>query len=117
MSSLTEKQNAISSERAIANLMALYAYRNDDADIAGLGDLYADAVFTLDGTAAPNIMIDVDEEMGTAVGRAYWTLYQTVPGTPRVAILSGRYPGRFERRDGNWRFTERIATSLWRLAA
>jgi ketosteroid isomerase-like protein len=145
MSSLTEKQNAISSERAIANLMALYAYRNDDADIAGLGDLYAEAVFTLDGTAArgrdeieaaargiiqvredgrstttheiTNIMIDVDEEMGTAVGRAYWTLYQTVPGTPRVAILSGRYFDRFERRDGQWRFTERNATSLWQLAA
>jgi hypothetical protein len=34
-----------------------------------------------------------------------------------VAILSGRYLDRFERRDGEWRFTERIATSLWRLAA
>jgi ketosteroid isomerase-like protein len=145
MSSLTEKQSAISSERAIANLMALYAYRNDDADIAGLGELYAEAVFTLDGTAArgrdeiearargiiqvredgrsattheiTNIMIDVDEEMGTAVGRAYWTLYQTVSGKPRVAILSGRYLDRFERRHGEWRFTERTATSLWQLAA
>ncbi|HEY0694597.1 MAG TPA: nuclear transport factor 2 family protein [Kribbella sp.] len=145
MSDATETQTAISSERVIANLMAAYAYRNDDADFAGLGDLYADAVFTLDGTAAhgreemeagarniievgedgrstttheiTNIMIEIDEEAGTAVGQAYWTLYQTVSGTPRQPVLSGRYLDRFERRDGQWRFAERNATSLWKAAA
>ena len=145
MSNTTEKRNAMSSERVIANLMSAYAYRNDDADFAGLGDLYADAVFSLDGAAAhgreemetgarniievgedgrstttheiTNIMIEIDEEAGTAIGHAYWTLYQTVSGTPRQPVLSGRYLDRFERRDGQWRFAERNATTLWRAAA
>lgn len=135
----------MSSEREIENLISAYAYRNDDADFAGLGDLYADAVFTLDGTSArgreemetaardiirvgedgrstttheiTNIMIEVDEEAGTAVAHAYWTLYQTVSGTPRRPALSGRYLDRFERRDGRWRFAERNATTRWRAAA
>jgi ketosteroid isomerase-like protein len=130
----------LSSERVIENLVASYAFLNDDADIAGLGELFADAVCTLDGTTArgseevetlartiinvgadgrsttsheiTNIMIEVDEVGGTAIGRAYWTLYQAVSGTPRQPVLSGRYLDRFERRDGRWRFAERIATSL-----
>ncbi|MFF3440137.1 nuclear transport factor 2 family protein [Streptosporangium sp. NPDC002721] len=145
MSSPTEKQAAVSSEREIENLISSYAYRNDDADFAGLGDLYADAVFTLDGMSAhgreemetaargivevgedgrstttheiTNIVIEIDEEAGTAVGHAYWTLYRTVSGTPRRPVLSGRYLDRFERRDGRWRFAERNATTRWRAAA
>ena len=136
---------SLSSERAIENLIASYAFLNDDADIAGLGELFADAVCTLDGTTArgseevetlartiidvgadgrsttsheiTNIMLDIDEVAGTAVGRAYWTLYQAVSGTPRKPVLSGRYLDRFERRNGRWRFAERIATSLWKAAA
>jgi hypothetical protein len=136
---------SLSSERAIENLIASYAFLNDDADIAGLGELFADAVCTLDGTTArgseevetlartiidvgadgrsttsheiTNIMLDIDEVAGTAVGRAYWTLYQAVSGTPRQPVLSGRYLDRFERRNGRWRFAERIATSLWKAAA
>jgi len=135
---------SLSSERAIENLIASYAFLNDDADIAGLGELFADAVCTLDGTTArgseevetmartiinlgadvrsttsheiTNIMLDIDEVGGTAIGRAYWTLYQAVSGTPRQPVLSGRYLDRFERRDGQWRFAERIATSLWQAA-
>jgi ketosteroid isomerase-like protein len=136
---------SLSSERAIENLVSSYAFLNDDADIAGLGDLFADAVCTLDGITArgkqevetlarniidvgadgrsttsheiTNLMIEVDEVGGTALGRAYWTLYQAVSGTPREPVLSGRYLDRFERRDGRWRFAERIATSLWKAAA
>jgi ketosteroid isomerase-like protein len=140
----TANHAPVSSERAIENLISSYAFRNDDADFAGLGELFADAVFALDGAAAhgreeietlartiievrpdgrsattheiTNLMIEVDEEAGTAVSHAYWTLYQTVSGTPRQPILSGRYVDRFERRDGKWRFTERTATSLWKAA-
>jgi ketosteroid isomerase-like protein len=136
---------SLSSERAIENLVSSYAFLNDDADFAGLGDLFADAVCTLDGITArgrqevealarnivdvgadgrsttsheiTNIMIEVDEVGGTAIGRAYWTLYQAVSGTPRQPVLSGRYLDRFERRDGRWRFAERTATSLWKAAA
>jgi len=97
---------SLSSERAIENLVSSYAFLNDDADIVGLGELFADAVCTLDGVTArgrqevealarniidvgqdgrsttsheiTNIMIEVDEVGGTAMGRAYWTLYQAV---------------------------------------
>ena len=48
----TANHVSVSSERAIANLIASYAFLNDDADIAGLGELFADAVCTLDGTTA-----------------------------------------------------------------
>ncbi|MEU7276169.1 MULTISPECIES: nuclear transport factor 2 family protein [Streptomyces] len=141
MSSSPEQQRFAASECEISNLMSAYAYRNDDYDISGLGDLFADAVFTLDGTAArgrteieelargiievradgrsatthelTNIMISVDEAAATAVGHAYWTLYRTVPGTPREAVLSGRYLDHFAYRDGRWGFAERRATTLW----
>jgi ketosteroid isomerase-like protein len=143
MTALT--RGSLSSERAIENLIASYAFLNDDADIAGLGELFADAVCTLDGVTArgnqevetwartiinigadgrsttsheiTNTMIEVDEVAGTAIGRAYWTLYQAVSGSPRQPILAGRYLDCFERRDGRWRFAERIATSLWKAAA
>jgi ketosteroid isomerase-like protein len=140
----TANHISVSSERAIENLISSYAFLNDDADITGLGELFADAVCTLDGVTArgrqeiqalarniidvgadgrstsheiTNIMIEVDEVGGTAIGRAYWTLYQAVSGTPRQPVLSGRYLDRFERRNGRWRFAERIATSLWKAAA
>ena len=135
---------SLSSERAIENLIASYAFLNDDADIAGLGELFADAVCTLDGTTArgseevetlartiidvgadgrsttsheiTNIMLDIDEVAGTAVGRAYWTLYQAVSGTPPQPVLSGRYLDRFECRDVQWQFAERTATTRWQAA-
>jgi hypothetical protein len=141
----TANHVSLSSERAIENLISSYAFRNDDADIVGIGELFADAVCTLDGVTArgrqevetlarniidvgadgrsttsheiTNIMIEVDEVGGTAIGRAYWTLYQAVSGTPRQPVLAGRYLDRFERRNGQWRFSERIATSLWKAAA
>jgi ketosteroid isomerase-like protein len=141
----TGNHGSVSSERAIENLISSYAFLNDDADISGIGELFAEAVCTLDETTArgreevetlarniidvredgrstttheiTNIMIEVDEVAGTAVGHAYWTLYQTVSGTPRQPVLSGRYLDRFERRDGQWRFAERNATSLWKAAA
>jgi 3-phenylpropionate/cinnamic acid dioxygenase small subunit len=124
-----------SSYRAIENLIATYAELVDDGDFAGVGTLLADATFT--GSSAPvsspdaiekmfrgmlivhdggtprtkhvttNIVIEVDEEAGTAVSRAYFTVLQALPGLPLQPIVSGRYRDRFERRDGQWRFAER----------
>ena len=141
----TANHVSVSSERAIANLIASYAFLNDDADIAGLGELFADAVCTLDGTTArgrqevealartiinvgqdgrsttshefTNIMIDVDEGAGTAVGQAYWTVYQAVSGCPRQRIPPGPVHSHFELGDGVWRFAEWTATTLWTAAA
>ena len=136
------KEN-ISNERAIENLMVSYAYANDDADIKQLGQLFKDATFKLDAVTAigsdeieaiaitmievmpngrsstthelTNIIIAIDVKAGTATGNAYWTLYKTIPGTPRMAVLSGRYHDAFILKDGQWYFKERNATILWKL--
>jgi hypothetical protein len=54
-----------------------------------------------------NVAIEVDEEAGTAVSRAYFTVLQALPGMALQPIVSGRYRDRFERYDGQWRFAER----------
>jgi len=133
--------SSASSERAIENLISSYAFLNDDADVPALGELFADALYTLDDTSArgrpqieaiagamiqtnpdgtsttrhtiSNLIIEVDDEAGTAEARAYWTLLQSVPGLPLEPVRSGRYHDRFERQDGAWRFVERTATTTW----
>jgi SnoaL-like protein len=107
----------------------------DDGDFAGVGTLLADATFNGgagsvsgrdaiekmlvdslivydDGTprtkhVTTNVAIEVDEEAGTAVSRAYFTALQALPDLALQPIVSGRYHDRFERRDGKWRFVER----------
>ena len=134
----------ISRERAIENLMVSYAYINDDGNIKGLGDLFSDATFRLDNHSATgrqeleaiagsmitlrddsrsattheitNIMIEIDADGITATGKAYWTLYKTISGSAREAILSGRYLDKLVYRENQWSFLERNATTLWKLA-
>lgn len=138
---MSETSSTISSERAIANLLAAYAFRNDDADITGLGDLFADATFTLDGNTArgkneieamaaaiipigpdgrsatsheiTNLSIEVDEVAGEATSSSYWTLYHAISGKPRHAILAGRYMDAFRRHEGRWVFVRRDALIRW----
>jgi len=133
----------LSSERDIENLMVSYAYVNDDADIKGLGELFKDATFRLDDNSATgrqeleaiagsmimlrddgrsattheitNIMIEIDADGKTATGKAYWTLYKTISGSPREAVLSGRYLDKLVYRENHWSFLERNATTLWKL--
>ena len=130
------------SEQEITNLISAYAFRNDDMDFDGLGDLFSEAVFTLDGNTAhgkneveafaraiipmgpdgfaatsheiTNLMIEVDDPAGTATAQSYWTVYQSVSGTPRLAVLAGRYDDHFVRRHGEWRFAKRTAVSRWK---
>jgi 3-phenylpropionate/cinnamic acid dioxygenase small subunit len=127
--------------RAIETLIATYAELVDDGDFAGVGILLADATFTGgagsvsgreaiekmlrdslivydDGTprtkhVTTNVIIEVDEEAGTAVARSYFTVLQALPDLALQPIVSGRYQDRFERRDGQWRFVERrVRTDL-----
>ncbi|WP_235437839.1 nuclear transport factor 2 family protein [Kitasatospora griseola] len=121
--------------RAVENLIARYAELVDAGDFAGLGVLLAEAVFTgsgepvsgreaiermfrdllivyADGTPrtqhmTTNFAVEVDEEAGTAAARSYVTVFQSLPGLPLQPVVCGRYHDRFERRDGQWRFTER----------
>ncbi|GAA3060069.1 nuclear transport factor 2 family protein [Pseudonocardia yunnanensis] len=124
-----------SSHRAIENLISTYAELVDVGDFAGVGHLLADATFIArnvpitgrdaiegmlrdsvivyeDSTPrtkhlVTNIIVEVDEEAGTAGARSYVTALQALPDLPLQPIVSGRYHDRFERRDGRWRFVER----------
>lgn len=119
----------LAADRHIANLVARYAELVDDGDFAGLGALFADASFTgssasatgsdavramfenpvityADGTprtkhVTTNLIIDVDEEAGTAAARSYFTVLQSVDGHSPEIIAAGRYRDRFRRHDGN----------------
>jgi hypothetical protein len=121
----------------VANLIARYAELIDSGDFAGVAGLLAHAgvgagdgsalltgtkalagLFTSttrlypDGTpgtkhVTTNLILEMDEEAGTATARSYWTVLQAVAGLPLQPILAGRYHDRFERVDGAWRFAER----------
>jgi hypothetical protein len=55
-----------------------------------------------------NLILDVDDDAGTATCRSYVTVFQGVGDEfPIQPIYSGRYRDRFERVDGEWRFAER----------
>jgi hypothetical protein len=135
MSASTTAADPPPSGRAIENLIATYAELVDSGDFPGLGTLLAEATFRGsgdpvsgagaieqmfrsmlivydDGTPrtkhiTTNIIIDADEQAGTAVTRSYVTVFQARPGLALQAIMSGRYHDRFQRRDDHWRFTER----------
>lgn len=137
------KKNKLSDERAIQNLMVSYAFSNDDGDIASLGELFKDATFWIDDLSATgreeisaiaanmiqlmengrsattheitNIVIEISPGAESATAKAYWTLYKTVNGLAREAVMSGRYQDKFTFRGGSWRFSERKATVLWKL--
>lgn len=121
----------------VANLIARYAELIDSGDFDGVAELLGDAgvgagdgstlltgrkalagLFTSttrlypDGTpgtkhVTTNLLLEVDEEAGTATARSYWTVLQAVPGLPLQPILAGRYHDRFKGREGVWRFNER----------
>jgi 3-phenylpropionate/cinnamic acid dioxygenase small subunit len=132
--------SSIEPSRSIENLIATYAFLVDDGEFATLGELLAEADFTLNGGPAvsgreaierlaretlqtyddgtprtrhvtTNIIIEVDEREGTATSRSYFTVFQSLPGFPLQAIASGRYRDRFQKRDGRWRFTQRFVTT------
>ena len=130
-----------SSRDDIAALIFTYAERIDAGDFDGLADLFAEAVVTAEGGLAArgrdeflammtawtrrypddgtpktkhvttNLIIDADDEAGTATCRSYFTVMQSVPGTlPLQPVVAGRYRDQFERVDGVWRFTARHMT-------
>jgi hypothetical protein len=55
-----------------------------------------------------NLLIDADDEAGTARCQSYFSVLQAVPGALALQpIVAGRYEDRFERADGQWRFAAR----------
>jgi 3-phenylpropionate/cinnamic acid dioxygenase small subunit len=122
---------------AIAALVYRYAERMDAGDFAGVAALFADGVFRSDrggryeGAAAvrevldrlvilhddgtpktkhvtTNVVIEVDAAAASATARSYFTVLQATASVPLQPIVAGRYHDRFERRDGVWRFADRL---------
>jgi 3-phenylpropionate/cinnamic acid dioxygenase small subunit len=56
-----------------------------------------------------NVIVEVDDDAGTARSRSYFSVLQAVPGKlPLQVVVAGRYHDTFERVDGRWRFTDRL---------
>ena len=121
----------------IQNLVHRYAELIDLGDFDALGDLLgraevgsgdhpgslsgADAVTALftsttrrypDGTprtkhVTTNLILEIDDEAGTAAARSYFTVFQAVPALPLQPVVAGRYHDRFVREGSTWRFAER----------
>ena len=54
-----------------------------------------------------NLVVDVDEDAGTAEGRSYYMVYQATDDFPLQVITAGRWYDTLMRDDGRWRFVER----------
>ena len=123
--------------RQIENLLYRYAELVDAGDFDGMADLLAQAtvggfddpggvrgrdgiarlfhtttVRHEDGTprtkhVTTNVIVEVDEGGETATARAYFTVFQALPGMPLQPIVAGRYRDRFALGPVGWAFTER----------
>ena len=121
----------------IQNLVHRYAELIDLGDFAGVGDLLdraevgsgdhpgsltgrdaVTAMFTSttrrypDGTprtkhVTTNLILEIDDEAGTAAARSYFTVFQAVPALALQPVVAGRYHDRFVREGSTWRFAER----------
>jgi hypothetical protein len=126
---------------AIETLIMTYAERVDLGDFAGVADLFdgatyrsvlgdeimvqegSDAVLATfegmvrrypDGTprtkhVTTNVVVEVDGD--TATSRCYFTVLQQTDVLPLQPIIGGRYQDAFAKRDGTWRFTDRLIIS------
>jgi 3-phenylpropionate/cinnamic acid dioxygenase small subunit len=54
-----------------------------------------------------NVIVEADEERGTAASRSYYTVFQQTSELALQPIIAGRYHDSFARIDGEWRFTSR----------
>jgi hypothetical protein len=123
--------------RQIQNLVHRYAELIDLGDFAALGQLLGqaevgsgehpgflagpeavEAMFTSttrlypDGTpgtkhVTTNLIVEIDDDAGTAACRSYFTVFQAVPALPLQPIVAGRYHDRFARDGWTWRFAGR----------
>ena len=122
-------------ETAIANLLYTYAERFDAGDFEGAAALFDRATIILAGGRATdgaellgiwrsrivlypcgtprtkhlvtNPIIAVDEAIGTATCRSYYTVLQQVDDKPLQVIAAGRYHDAFRRHGGEWHFASR----------
>jgi 3-phenylpropionate/cinnamic acid dioxygenase small subunit len=129
----------VGSAREIEHLLYTYAERVDAGDFAGVGALFAHGtVFGVRGAAAVqalyeqttrrhpvpgvegpgtprtqhlvgNVVVEVDEDAGTATGRSRFQVLQATDTLPLQAVVAGRYRDTFHRVGGAWCFRSREA--------
>ncbi len=59
-----------------------------------------------------NLIIDLDEEAGTATCQSHYVMFQATEGLPLQPINTGRNMDHFERVDGVWRWKKRFIKAL-----
>jgi hypothetical protein len=124
-------------EDAIRTLVHRYAELIDHGDFAGVGVLFANATMDqgtgelLEGGDAiadsyvrytrrypdngtphtkhvtTNLIVEVDDDAGTATCRSYVVVHQQVDDFPLQPVWTNRYEDRFRRVDGVWEFAHR----------
>ena len=125
------------SYHAITTLLYRYAEYMDAADFDAIIELFGEAVLTNagvdgevrggeaigrlyrrtnrvhdDGTLrtrhiTTNVIVDIDEEAGTASARSAFVVLQQTSSLPLQPVVTGRYRDRFARREGAWQFAQR----------
>lgn len=55
-----------------------------------------------------NLVIEADEDAGSAHARSYFTVLQQVDDFPLQIVIAGRYHDWFERSDHGWHLTRRV---------
>jgi 3-phenylpropionate/cinnamic acid dioxygenase small subunit len=125
------------SHHAITTLLYRYAECMDAADFDAITELFADAVLTNEGVdgevrggeaisglyrrtnrvhddgtlrtrhVTSNVIVDIDEQAGTATARSIFVVFQQTPKVALQPIVSGSYRDRFARTGDEWRFTHR----------
>ena len=121
----------------VMNLVYAYPERIDAGDFAGVGELFADAVFETEGApplvgseavqasferwtrcyeddgtphtrhCVMNPIVEIQEEEGTATVRYYVTVFQRTDEFPLQPVWANRYEDQFVRKDGKWRYAHR----------
>jgi 3-phenylpropionate/cinnamic acid dioxygenase small subunit len=103
----------------VADLFAAGTITAEGSDAVRAGrdnvlEMYRRSTRIYDDTSTPktkhvttNLVVEVDDEAGTARARSYFTVLQATPELALQPIIAGRYHDRFERPEGTWRFTER----------
>lgn len=127
----------VDSARQIENLLYTYAARIDAGDLDGVAELFdrgrieaapgvvfegrdkvrgmyeaSTRLYDDDGTpktkhVTTNARIEVNEDAGTAVCEACYSVSQATPDLPLQIIITGHYHDTFQRIDGEWFFDTR----------
>lgn len=125
----------------ITNLLYRYAEKMDSGDLEGAATLFRHAQIRTHGSkdlvdahailqiwhrhikiypcATPrtkhlitNPIIEIDEALGKATVRSYYTVLQATAGLALQPIAAGRYHDEFERIEQQWRFSYRDYSQL-----